>query len=90
MSRVFDRDFLSVMNEDDLRAKIVAYKNAIEADKRRGRDTQDLEVEYCYLWTEAETRDKRRAAHEEYVRNNPSLFDQEDDYSYEDDAGLYS
>ena len=88
MSRIFNRDFLSVMNEDDLRAKIVAYKNAIEADKRRGRDTQDLEVEYCYLWTEGEVRDRRRAAHEEYVRNNPDLFDQED--NYEDDNSLYS
>ncbi len=88
MSRVFNRDFLSVMNEDDLRAKIVAYKNAIEADKRRGRDTQDLEVEYFYLWSEGEVRDRRRSAHEEYVRNNPDLFDQED--NYEDEASLYS
>ena len=92
MSRVYNRDFLSVMNEDDLRNKVVAYKNAIEADRRRGRDTQELEVEYCYLWSELEVRYQRRLAHENYVRNNPSQFNQDDDYTgdYEDDNSYYS
>lgn len=85
MSRIFNRDFLATMPEADLQFKLNHYRNAIEADRRRGRDTFELEVEYCYLWSEDEQRQKRREAHAQYVAQNPHLFVDEDaDYSYDD------
>lgn len=81
----FDRDQLAIMNENDLQHKLNHFRNAIEADRRRGRDTFELEVEFCYLWTEAEKREQRREAHAQYVLDNPHLFE---DYSedYGDDS----
>jgi hypothetical protein len=78
MSRIFNRDFLATMSDADLQFKINHYHNAIEADRRRGRDTFDLEVEYCYLWSEDEQRQKRREAHAQYVLQNPHLFTDDD------------
>jgi hypothetical protein len=93
MNRVYNRDFLSVMNEDTLRSTVTSYKNAIEASRRRGADTHELEVEYCYLWSELELRDQRRAAHEDYLRSNPQMTNQDDDYFTDEgdyDSSLYS
>ena len=85
MSRVFNRDVLAMMAESELQFRLNQYRNAIEAGARRGHNTYDLEVEYCYLWTEDEQRQKRREAHAEYVAANPHLFVDEnyDDVDYD-------
>jgi hypothetical protein len=79
---VHDRDYIAIMPEDEIRAKVNQYRGWIESDRRRGNDTHAIEVEYCYLADELKLREARRRAHEEFMRNNPHRFD-EYDYEYE-------
>jgi hypothetical protein len=73
---VHDRDYIAVMPEDELRGKVVQYRGWIESDRRRGQDTQILEVEYCYLVEELQLREARKRSHAEFVRRNPQAFDE--------------
>jgi hypothetical protein len=75
---VHDRDYIAVMPEDEIRAKVNQYRGWIESDRRRGNETYDVEVEYCYLADELKLREARRRAHEEFMRNNPHIFEQYD------------
>lgn len=80
---VHDRDYIAVMPEDEIRAKVNQYRGWIESDRRRGNETYDVEVEYCYLVDELKLREARRRAHEEFMRNNPHIFEQYD-YNIDD------
>jgi hypothetical protein len=77
---VHDRDYIMVMPEDEIRAKVNQYRGWIESDRRRGNDTHAVEVEYCYLSEELKLREARRRAHEEFLRRNPHSFDE---YEYD-------
>ncbi len=55
-----ERDYIAVMPEDEIRAKVNQYRGWIESDRRRGQDTHEIEVEYCYLADELKLRETRR------------------------------
>lgn len=79
-----DRDYIATMPEDEIRAKVNQYRGWIESGRRRGQDTLDVEVEYCYLADELKLREARRRAHEEFMRNNPHIFENSNfDYSFD-------
>ena len=78
---VHDRDYIAIMPEDEIRSKVNQYRGWIESDRRRGHETLNLEVEYCYLAEELKLREARRRAHEEFMRNHPYVFDE---YDYDD------
>jgi len=80
---VHDRDYIAVMPEDEIRAKVNQYRGWIESDRRRGNETHDIEVEYCYLADELKLREARRRAHEEFMRRNPHILE-EYDYDIDD------
>jgi hypothetical protein len=73
---VHDRDYIAIMPEDEVRGKVIQYRGWIESDRRRGQDTFDLEIEYCYLAEELKLREARKRAHMEYMRRNPQTFDE--------------
>jgi hypothetical protein len=64
------------MPEEEVRGKVNQLRGWIESDRRRGNDTLQLEVEYCYLADEMKIRDARKNAHDEYMRNNPQNFNE--------------
>lgn len=68
---VHDRDYIAIMPEDEIRTKVNQYRGWIESGRRRGNDTYDVEVEYCYLVDELRLRENRKRLHEEYLRNLP-------------------
>lgn len=73
---IHDRDYIMVMHEDELRAKVNQLRGWIEQDRRQNYDVYDLEVEHCYLAEELQLRHARKRAHEEYLFNNPRLFEE--------------
>jgi hypothetical protein len=80
---VHDRDYIAIMPEDEIRAKVNQYRGWIESDRRRGQETHDIEVEYCYLAEELKLRETRRRNHEDFMRRNPQVFDE---YYYDNEA----
>jgi hypothetical protein len=70
------------MPEDEIRMKVNQYRGWVESDRRRGRETYDVEVELCYLVDELRVRETRKRLHEEYLRSLPVE-------SYEDGYGYY-
>ena len=80
-----DRDYIAIMPEDEIRAKVNQYRGWIESDRRRGNDSHAVEVEYCYLADELKLREARRRAHEEFMRNNAHRLEEYDlDFNYDD------
>ena len=80
-----DRDYIAIMPEDEIRAKVNQYRGWIESDRRRGNDTLAVEIEYCYLADELKLREARRRAHEEFMRNNAHRLEEYDlDFNYDD------
>ena len=73
---VHSREHIMVMHEEEIRAKINQLRGWIEQDRRQNNDVYDLEVEHCYLTEEMQVRQARKRAHEEYLFNNPRLFDE--------------
>lgn len=71
---VYDRDYIAVMPEDEVRAKVSQYRAWIESDRRRNRETYDVEVELCYLVDELRIRENRKRLHDEYLRSLPAGF----------------
>jgi hypothetical protein len=65
-----------VMHEEEIRAKVNQLRGWIEQDRRQNNDVYELEVEHCYLSEEMQVRQARKHAHEEYLFNNPRLFDE--------------
>lgn len=82
---VHDRDYIAVMPEDEIRAKVSQYRGWIESGRRRNLNTYEIEVEYCYLAEELQLRETRHRAHEDYMRRNPHLFDGSYGYDYEEE-----
>lgn len=69
----FTQDDLAGMSEEELRIRVQQVRGWIESDRRKGFETQALEVEHCYLAEELKLRDIRRRAHEDWLRRNPEL-----------------
>ena len=59
------------------------YRGWIESGRRRGNDTYDVEIEYCYLVDELRMRENRKRLYEEYLRNLPPEV--LEDYYYSND-----
>lgn len=84
---VHDRDYIAIMPEDEIRAKVSQYRGWIESERRRSNDARAIEVEYCYLLDELRLREARRRAHEDYMRYNPQRFDEDERYHYDVEDG---
>tara|TARA_B100000131_G_scaffold102069_1_gene99058 strand:+ start:9058 stop:9297 length:240 start_codon:yes stop_codon:yes gene_type:complete len=52
----FGRDEILEMSSDELQQHIFKFKRKIREATRMGRDTTELEVEYCYLDHERQMR----------------------------------
>jgi hypothetical protein len=74
--QIHNREYIAVMPEEEVRGKVNQLRGWIESDRRRGNDTLQLEVEYCYLADEMKIRDARKNAHDDYMRNNPQNFNE--------------
>jgi predicted metal-dependent HD superfamily phosphohydrolase len=57
---------LERITDDDLHGRLNAIRAMIRRTRKHGGDTQDAEVELCYLERELEVRTNRKIAHEEY------------------------
>jgi len=73
---IHNRENIAVMHEDDLRMKVNQLRGRIETERRQNNDALEFEVEHCYLSDELLLRYARNAAHEEYLFNNPHVFEE--------------
>ncbi len=86
-SRILSTDEIVAMSDDELSRRSNSLNGYIDRERRRGnrQSVHELELEYCYLYREAEVRDQRRKAHEEWLMNGgiASLeeLDQQDFYA---------
>lgn len=75
-----NRDYIMVMPEEEIRSKVNQYRGWIESERRRGFETYDIEIEYCYLSDELKLREARRRAHDDFMRRMSYRFNGENEY----------
>jgi hypothetical protein len=78
-NRVLNIDEISAMSDDELGRRLSSLSGYLGRERNRGNRRDDLEVEYCYLYREAEIRTDRRTAHMGWLNSGGHLqnFDQE-------------
>ena len=67
----FTTDQIREMSEEDLFKNINHFKRLIREASRAGKETQDFEVEFCYLDHERIMREKTRAFHNKFSKRRP-------------------
>lgn len=65
----FTHDQIREMSEEDLYKNINYFKRMIREATRIGKETQSLEVEFCYLDHERIMRDRSRQASEKFYKS---------------------
>ena len=72
----YHTDDLVIMPEDEVSRNLRQSQETLGQMRRTGASEgirKFAEIEVCYLQREAETRIKRRMAHEQYLRYNPQF-----------------
>ena len=64
-------DVIAALSDEDLSRRLNAIKRVIETKIRQKSSATGAEEEYCYLQREAQIRDARKAAHQEYMSSRP-------------------
>lgn len=74
---VIDIDTLSYSNDDDLIRRLDHLFNEKDKVNQSNMDSVAWEVEICYVQRELRIRNGRKAAHEKYLREHKSEFQEE-------------
>lgn len=74
----FNNDQIRDMSEEDLYKNINYFKRMIREASRIGRETQTLEVEFCYLDHERIMRDRAKEASAKFRKPRPRRFNKSD------------
>ena len=66
--RVTNDDKLKTLSDEELHRHLRTLKSRIDDRSKRGNNSSNLEIEFCYLQREVSWRRNRKTAHEEYLK----------------------
>jgi hypothetical protein len=78
--RVLSLDEISAMTDEDLSRRISSLTGYLGRERNRGNRHLELELEFCYLYRESEVRERRQAAHLEWLTNGGHLSNIDEEY----------